>query len=305
MSEEESKEPAGFVDTKTVFKTIETPISDEALIAIGDEMSEKIVRKATLEKQINDYVGGRRKEIKSLLEELEPLAEQFNKKTEGVSTECVRICDFEAGKIRFETVDGELIDEEEMPTEGFQREFDELMGADIGKELIEKAAELIRREIDALDTENGDSLTETEAAGIISEELAVSDSIATRIFYNLRTSGAVHGRGDELSPFRMKPEGEDVEESAEEVVASGAKSAGITEDDILAAVTAVVDTQRAKSATLTRKMEINPNRAADLMDILEQRGVVSPDDGEGREVLMDVDQYLDSVKADEASTEED
>jgi S-DNA-T family DNA segregation ATPase FtsK/SpoIIIE len=48
-------------------------------------------------------------------------------------------------------------------------------------------------------------------------------------------------------------------------------------------------TKRASTSNLQRKLSIGYNRAARIMDELEDRGIVGPDlPGQGREILMDL-----------------
>ena len=65
----------------------------------------------------------------------------------------------------------------------------------------------------------------------------------------------------------------------------------ITEDEITAAIEHIKDTGRANTSGLMRKMKINANRAADIMNILEERAIVGPPkkDGEPRDILVDLE----------------
>ena len=48
-------------------------------------------------------------------------------------------------------------------------------------------------------------------------------------------------------------------------------------------------TKRASTSNLQRKLSIGYNRAARIMDELEDRGIVGPDvPGQGREILLDL-----------------
>ena len=66
----------------------------------------------------------------------------------------------------------------------------------------------------------------------------------------------------------------------------------LEEDDELleAAVEIIRQTQRASTSSLQRRLRIGYTRAARLMDLLEQRGVVGPPSGaDPREILVDLD----------------
>jgi len=55
------------------------------------------------------------------------------------------------------------------------------------------------------------------------------------------------------------------------------------------AVEIIRTTKRASTSNLQRKLSIGYNRAARIMDELEERGVVGPDiPGQGREILLDI-----------------
>ena len=55
------------------------------------------------------------------------------------------------------------------------------------------------------------------------------------------------------------------------------------------AIEIIRSTKRASTSNLQRKLSIGYNRAARIMDDLEDRGLVGPDTpGQGREILMDL-----------------
>ena len=55
------------------------------------------------------------------------------------------------------------------------------------------------------------------------------------------------------------------------------------------AIEIIRTTKRASTSNLQRKLSIGYNRAARIMDELEDRGVVSADiPGQGREILLDL-----------------
>ena len=86
-----------------------------------------------------------------------------------------------------------------------------------------------------------------------------------------------------------------IEEVREQVEAAGTEDilgegGGDDEDPMLKrAVEIIRTTKRASTSNLQRKLSIGYNRAARIMDELEDRGIVGPDNGsQGREILMDL-----------------
>jgi len=56
------------------------------------------------------------------------------------------------------------------------------------------------------------------------------------------------------------------------------------------AVTIIRETQRASTSSLQRRLRIGYTRAARLMDVLEERGIIGPPRGsDPREILIDLD----------------
>ena len=86
-----------------------------------------------------------------------------------------------------------------------------------------------------------------------------------------------------------------IEEVREQIESAG-------EDDVLGdgddsdedpmvrkAIEVIRYTKRASTSNLQRKLSIGYNRAARIMDDLEDRGLIGPDvPGQGREILMDL-----------------
>jgi S-DNA-T family DNA segregation ATPase FtsK/SpoIIIE len=66
---------------------------------------------------------------------------------------------------------------------------------------------------------------------------------------------------------------------------------GDESDDVLAqAVEVIRETRRASTSSLQRRLRIGYTRAARIMDILEERGIVGPPKGsDPREILIDLD----------------
>ena len=87
-----------------------------------------------------------------------------------------------------------------------------------------------------------------------------------------------------------------IEEVREQIESAGEEdvlgSGGDTEDEdpmLRKAVEIIRTTKRASTSNLQRKLSIGYNRAARIMDELEERGIVGPDlPGQGREILMDM-----------------
>jgi S-DNA-T family DNA segregation ATPase FtsK/SpoIIIE len=70
------------------------------------------------------------------------------------------------------------------------------------------------------------------------------------------------------------------------------KGGGEDDDDQLIemAVQIIRETQRASTSSLQRRLRIGYTRAARIMDVLEQRGIVGPARGsDPREILVDLD----------------
>ena len=86
-----------------------------------------------------------------------------------------------------------------------------------------------------------------------------------------------------------------VEEVQEQIEAAGEEDilgdGGDGDDDpmLAKALEVIRTTKRASTSNLQRKLKIGYNRAARIMDELEDRGVVGPDTpGQGREILLDL-----------------
>ncbi len=79
------------------------------------------------------------------------------------------------------------------------------------------------------------------------------------------------------------------------------------EDDDLVeqAIALIRETHRASTSSLQRRMRIGYTRAARVIDILEERGIVGPPCGAGpREILIDLDADLENTDDDAFETEE-
>jgi S-DNA-T family DNA segregation ATPase FtsK/SpoIIIE len=91
-------------------------------------------------------------------------------------------------------------------------------------------------------------------------------------------------------PPQIIEEVRDQIESAGEEDVLGSSGENEDEDPMLKkAVEIIKTTKRASTSNLQRKLSIGYNRAARIMDELEERGIVGPDlPGQGREILIDV-----------------
>ena len=81
---------------------------------------------------------------------------------------------------------------------------------------------------------------------------------------------------------------EQIESAGEDDVLGGGDD---SDDDPMTrkAIEIIRSTKRASTSNLQRKLSIGYNRAARIMDDLEDRGLVGPDvAGQGREILMDL-----------------
>ncbi|MFT5496631.1 MAG: S-DNA-T family DNA segregation ATPase FtsK/SpoIIIE [Kiritimatiellia bacterium] len=82
---------------------------------------------------------------------------------------------------------------------------------------------------------------------------------------------------------------------------------GNDEDDelIAQAVEIIRQTRRASTSSLQRRLRIGYNRAARLMDLLEERGVVGPPQGsDPREIMIDLDGEIPENPAEESAADE-
>jgi S-DNA-T family DNA segregation ATPase FtsK/SpoIIIE len=74
-------------------------------------------------------------------------------------------------------------------------------------------------------------------------------------------------------------------------LAAGSQMSG-DDDLLLAAAKIIIENQKASTSFLQRKLKLGYSRAARLMDLLEEQGIVSPPDGSNkRNVLYAQDQY--------------
>ncbi|OQA23668.1 MAG: DNA translocase SpoIIIE [Verrucomicrobia bacterium ADurb.Bin345] len=92
--------------------------------------------------------------------------------------------------------------------------------------------------------------------------------------------------------IRLQGEPEYESEIHEKIERKGADIPDVEEDDDLleAAIEVIRQTRRASTSSLQRRLRIGYTRAARLVDILEERGVVGPPRGsDPREILIDLD----------------
>ena len=70
------------------------------------------------------------------------------------------------------------------------------------------------------------------------------------------------------------------------------------------AMEVIRQTKRASTSSLQRRLRIGYTRAARIMDLLEERGIIGPPDGAGpREILIDIDEVTPSETGDENETD--
>ena len=82
---------------------------------------------------------------------------------------------------------------------------------------------------------------------------------------------------------------EQIESAGEEEILGSEGGDGDQDPMIKKAIEIIRTTKRASTSNLQRKLSIGYNRAARIMDELEERGIVGPDlPGQGREILMDL-----------------
>lgn len=84
------------------------------------------------------------------------------------------------------------------------------------------------------------------------------------------------------------------EEIRDKIEKSTGKLEGSEDDDLLGqAIDIIRETQRASTSSLQRRLRIGYTRAARLIDILEERGIVGPPRGsDPREILVDLDNEI-------------
>jgi S-DNA-T family DNA segregation ATPase FtsK/SpoIIIE len=105
----------------------------------------------------------------------------------------------------------------------------------------------------------------------------------------------------EIDPFAdADGEGDEPKESgpsAREMVKAAAEA-----DDFKKAIECIINTNRASTSHFQRRMGWGYNHAAKILDLLEQKGIVSPQQGAGpRQILMDQQQLLDIFNGGESS----
>jgi S-DNA-T family DNA segregation ATPase FtsK/SpoIIIE len=84
---------------------------------------------------------------------------------------------------------------------------------------------------------------------------------------------------------------EEIKEKLEKKAVVGAVDDGSEDDDMLEqAIQIIRETKRASTSSLQRRLRIGYTRAARMMDILEERGIIGPPRGsDPREILIDLD----------------
>jgi S-DNA-T family DNA segregation ATPase FtsK/SpoIIIE len=103
----------------------------------------------------------------------------------------------------------------------------------------------------------------------------------------------------------------EIQEKLEKTAGAPAIDDGEEDEELLNQAIAVVkETQRASTSSLQRRLRIGYTRAARLMDIMEERGIVGPPRGsDAREILVDLDAGIpdnapDNTGEEKAATEE-
>jgi len=126
----------------------------------------------------------------------------------------------------------------------------------------------------------------------------VTDDEVHRLVENIR---------DQAEPaFEM--EVKNVLDKADADAASGSLDDGTDDELLTQAVEIIRETQRASTSSLQRRLRIGYTRAARVMDILEERGIVGPARGaEPREILIDLDVGMSDTEGDgdDAFTDDD
>ncbi|NQU41283.1 MAG: DNA translocase FtsK [Lentisphaerae bacterium] len=96
----------------------------------------------------------------------------------------------------------------------------------------------------------------------------------------------------------------EIQEKIEKSDAPGVMDTGDEDDGLLAqAVEIIRETRRASTSSLQRRLRIGYTRAARVMDILEERGVIGPPRGsDPREILIDLDGEIPENSVDDEAT---
>ncbi len=94
----------------------------------------------------------------------------------------------------------------------------------------------------------------------------------------------------------------EIQNKLEQASAPGGSIDTGEDDDLLAqAVEIIKETHRASTSSLQRRLRIGYTRAARLMDILEERGIIGPPHGsDPREILIDLDVDASAISSDTA-----
>jgi S-DNA-T family DNA segregation ATPase FtsK/SpoIIIE len=72
----------------------------------------------------------------------------------------------------------------------------------------------------------------------------------------------------------------------------GSDDLGDDQELFMQAFDVIKASRRASTSTLQRKLRIGYNRAARIMDLMEDKGIVGPENGSSpREILVDLDTY--------------
>jgi S-DNA-T family DNA segregation ATPase FtsK/SpoIIIE len=100
---------------------------------------------------------------------------------------------------------------------------------------------------------------------------------------------------------------QEITEKIEKSDAPGAMDTGDEDDGILAqAVEIIRETRRASTSSLQRRLRIGYTRAARVMDILEERGIIGPPRGsDPREILIDLDGEIPANATDDDGLDDD
>ncbi|MEM9025650.1 MAG: DNA translocase FtsK, partial [Verrucomicrobiota bacterium] len=112
----------------------------------------------------------------------------------------------------------------------------------------------------------------------------VSDEEINDIVENLKVNGP---------PQFLEEVQASLETDSEDGGDSGSEDGGNYEDEMIPkAIDVLRSTKRASTSMLQRRLRIGYNRAARLMEELEDMGVIGPENGSSpREILVDLDTY--------------
>lgn len=187
-----------FVDVLVDERRVPVRLRDERLLEIADEACQKHRAIADLKAEIKAFADARKDHIKGLAQEAAALDDQFYQKTEMVRLEVRIVKDFAVGRLRVEVVEtGEVVEDREMTANEHQREFASMLEADPSDQLLQRAADIVRMQLEQ-------EIDPTEFPAVIAQTLGVSLAFGERMVELLKWKDVLTGEGTESDPFRIE-----------------------------------------------------------------------------------------------------